>query len=144
MWGDGYNSNLIFVGAVTPEYTIGSRRSVLSVSFKNLLIRIIWVLERTILMRIEARMARVALKKFNTFINLLKEPFHWRGFGFFVLFTVIQRVLCRIFEFFIFLLRDWEPNKIKHLKLLVCEFVFPRLLLGKRGVFYKLAFTRLF
>ena len=72
MWGDSYNSNLIFVGAVTPENTIRSWRFVLSVGFKNLLVRIIRVLERTILMRIEARMARVALKKFNTFIDLLK------------------------------------------------------------------------
>ncbi len=90
MWGNSYNSNLIFVGAVTPEYAICSWRSVLSVGFKNFLIRIIRVLERTILMRIEARMARVALKKFNTFIDLLKESLHWRGFGFFVFFTVIK------------------------------------------------------
>ncbi len=89
MWGDCYNSNLIFVGAITPEYTICTWSSVLNVGFKNFLIRIIRVLERTILMRIEARVARVALKKLNTFINLLKEPFHRRGFGFFVLFTAI-------------------------------------------------------
>lgn len=90
MWGDGYNSKLIFVGTVTPEYTIRSWCSVLGVGFKNLLIRIIRVQERTIFMSIKARMARIALKKFNTLINLLKEPFHRRGFGFFVLFTIIK------------------------------------------------------
>lgn len=38
MWGDSYYGNFIFARAVTPEYTIGSWRSVLSVGFEDLLI----------------------------------------------------------------------------------------------------------
>gem|GEM_PF-4194023 len=73
----GDNCNLVFFRPITPEHTVSARCVILSVGFKNLLIWIIGVHQRTELMRFKARVTRIFLQKFYTLINLFKKPLCW-------------------------------------------------------------------
>ena len=73
MWGDGYNSNLIFAGAVTPEHSIRSWRFVLRIGFEDFVSGVVGVRNYAVFVCLETRMSRISRQEFECFENLFEN-----------------------------------------------------------------------
>ena len=67
--------DFILFRTITPEHSISTWRTVLSVSFEDFLVLIERVSYRGVLVRLQSWVTRVALQQRDGFVHLLEQPF---------------------------------------------------------------------